>query len=75
MFIFLRRTAPAAIAAAILSWSVLPGIAAAEGTVIPLPSADQEEIEKLLGKGVVGEAQAAMPLGSPESYLPPTAPR
>ncbi|WP_119302030.1 hypothetical protein [Dongia deserti] len=65
------RTALAAVAVAILSLGLMPGIAAAEGTVISLPSADQEEIEKLLGKGVVGDAQPAMPLGSPESYLLP----
>jgi hypothetical protein len=56
-----------------MSMALMPRIAVAEssGSVIPLPSADREEIEKLLGKGFVGEAQPAMPLGSPESYLPP----
>jgi hypothetical protein len=48
-----------------------PSLAQAAGTVIALPAADQEQIEKLLGKGIVGEAQPAAPLGSPESYLPP----
>lgn len=46
-------------------------LADSAGTVVPLPAADQQEIEKLLGKGIVGAAQPAMPLGSPESYLPP----
>ncbi len=65
-----RRSALAAVTLAALIGALPLRTAMAEGTVIPLPSADREEIEKLLGKGVVGEAQAAGPLGSPESYLP-----
>jgi hypothetical protein len=73
MSINLRRTALAAIALAVMSLPLPPRIAVADasGSVIPLPSTDQQEIEKLLGKGVVGEAQPATPLGSPDSYLPP----
>jgi hypothetical protein len=56
-----------------MSVTLLPRMAVADssGSIIPLPGADRQEIEKLLGKGIIGEAQPAMPLGSPESYLPP----
>lgn len=71
MLVCLGRTALAAVVMAVIAVSLPPRSAAAEGAVIPLPSADREEIEKLLGAGVVGDPQPAMPLGSPESFLPP----
>ncbi|MEZ5832627.1 MAG: hypothetical protein R3D05_15745 [Dongiaceae bacterium] len=51
--------------------AISPSLADVAGTVVPLPATDQEEIEKLIGKGIIGAPQPAMPLGSPESYLPP----
>lgn len=73
MSIYRWKAAFAALAFATLSLGSVQHAAQADsaGTVVPLPAADQQEIEKLLGKGVVGAAQPAMPLGSPESYLPP----
>lgn len=40
------------------------------GSVVPLPDADRAEIEKYLGKGVVGDAVAAPVLAAPESFMP-----
>jgi hypothetical protein len=40
------------------------------GAVVPMPDADHAQLEKLLGKGVVGVAVASAPLASPETYLP-----
>ena len=56
----------------ILAFAVNHGAAAdTAGTAGPLPAADQEQFDALLGKGVVGAAQPAPPLGTPESFLPP----
>jgi len=56
----------------ILAFAISHGATAdTAGTAVPLPAADQEQLDTLLGKGVVGAAQPASPLGSPESYLPP----
>jgi hypothetical protein len=63
--------APRAILAFIFLVFVSSYQAAADGVVVPLPAADQEQLEKMLGKGIVGEAQPAVPLGTPESYMPP----
>jgi hypothetical protein len=67
------KAAFSALGLMVLSAGVAPNLSLAQtaGTVVPLPAADQQEIEKLLGKGIVGDAQSASPLGSPESYLPP----
>ncbi|TXH39114.1 MAG: hypothetical protein E6Q98_00140 [Rhodospirillaceae bacterium] len=39
------------------------------GKVLPLPAADRQEIEKLLGKGVIGDALPAKPLPPAELYM------
>jgi hypothetical protein len=39
------------------------------GKILPLPAADRQEIEKLLGKGVIGDALPAKPLPPAEAYM------
>jgi hypothetical protein len=63
------------VAAGILFFALLLVLAglnpvSADTAVVPLPDADREQLEKLLGKGVVGEAVASSPLAPPETYLP-----
>jgi len=43
----------------------------AAGPIIPLPDADRVQLDRLLGKGVVGEALPSTPLAGIEAYLPP----
>ena len=42
----------------------------AQGPVLPLPAADQQEIARLLGPGVVGQALPSPPIGKTSSYFP-----
>jgi len=44
--------------------------ARAQGPVLPLPAADQQEITRLLGPGVVGQALPSQPMGKTSSYFP-----
>ena len=39
------------------------------GKVLQLPAADRQEIERLLGKGVIGDALPAKPLPPAEAYM------
>src|SRR5215813_12664879 len=66
----------------ITSWTLIAALAvvclssvrdasADTDSAIPLPATDKEEIEKLIGTGIVHDAQPAAPLGTPESYMPP----
>ncbi len=66
------RFATAPLLALLLSFAMAPLESRADtaGSLVPLPDADRAEIEKYLGKGVVGDAVAAAPLGAPDSYLP-----
>jgi len=41
------------------------------GPIIPLPDSDRAQLDRLLGKGVVGEALPSPPLAGIEAYLPP----
>jgi len=43
----------------------------AAGPIIPLPDKDRAQLDRLLGKGVVGEALPSAPLAGIEAYLPP----
>jgi hypothetical protein len=43
----------------------------AAGPIIPLPDADRTQLDRLLGKGVVGEALPSAPLAGIDAYLPP----
>lgn len=47
-----------------------PAVADTAGPAVPLPAADQKELETLLGTGVVGEALPSAPLADPDIYLP-----
>lgn len=40
------------------------------GTIIELPAAEREILEKLLGRGVIGQSVPARPLGDPSKYFP-----
>jgi len=42
----------------------------AQGPVLPLPAADQQEITRLLGPGVVGQALPSVPIGKTSTYFP-----
>jgi len=44
--------------------------ARAQGTVLPLPPEDEQEITRLLGPGVVGQALPSQPIGDSTSYFP-----
>jgi hypothetical protein len=44
--------------------------AADAGKVIPLAPADRQELDSLLGAGVVGEALPSQPIQAPDHYLP-----
>ena len=51
--------------------TVLPGRGgAADGGVLPLPAADEREITKHLGAGVVGQALPSKPIDDPLVYFP-----
>jgi hypothetical protein len=41
------------------------------GPIIPLPDTDRAQLDRLLGKDVVGEALPSPPLAGIEAYLPP----
>src|ERR1700741_3907539 len=43
----------------------------AAGPIITLPDTDRAQLDRLLGKGVVGEALPSAPLADIEAYLPP----
>jgi hypothetical protein len=49
---------------------VLAPPAWAKGPVLPLPPEDQQELNRLLGPGVVGEALPSDPIGKASSYFP-----
>jgi hypothetical protein len=49
---------------------VLATPAGAQGPVLPLPPEDQQEITRLLGPGVVGQALPSQPIGDASSYFP-----
>ena len=60
------------LAAAVATAAGATGAVAADaGPVIPLPSADQKQLDALLGKGVVGDAVPSKPIVAPELHLPP----
>ncbi|HWA45214.1 MAG TPA: hypothetical protein VHA10_18480 [Hypericibacter adhaerens] len=61
---------PALLACSLLLSAGRMAIAADPGPAIPLPDADRAQIEKLLGKGVVGDPVPAPPLQMPTSYAP-----
>jgi hypothetical protein len=44
--------------------------ARAQGPVLPLPPEDQQEITRLLGPGIVGQALPSQPIGKASSYFP-----
>jgi len=44
--------------------------ASAEGPVLPLPAADQQKLDALLGPGVVGKALPSAPIDEPTRYFP-----
>jgi len=45
-------------------------VSEAQGPVLPLPPEDQQEITRLLGPGVVGQALPSQPIGEASSYFP-----
>ena len=45
-------------------------VAGAQGPVLPLPPADQQEITRVLGPGVVGQALPSQPIGEASTYFP-----
>ena len=47
------------------------GEADAAGPTIPLPDADRSQLDRLLGKGVVGDPLPSAPLAGIDAYLPP----
>jgi hypothetical protein len=54
-----------------IAGTALPGRgAAADGVVLPLPAADQQEINAQLGPGVVGPALPSKPIDDPLLYFP-----
>ena len=44
--------------------------ASAQGQVLPLPAADQQRLDALLGAGVVGKALPSAPIDEPMRYFP-----
>jgi hypothetical protein len=68
-----RRLVIVALLAAGLGMPACPHRAAADGAgpIIPLPDTDRAQLDRLLGKGVVGEALPSAPLAGIEAYLPP----
>ena len=48
----------------------LAGAASAQGPVLPLPAADQQRLDSLLGVGVVGKALPSAPIEDPTHYFP-----
>src|SRR5882724_4203733 len=68
-----RRPLIATLLAAAFVMLTCPHQATADpaGQIIPLPDADRAQLDRLLGKGVVGEALPSAPLAGIEAYLPP----
>jgi hypothetical protein len=58
------------IAAAALSLSFATAHARAQDNVLPLPAADRQLIDTLLGAGVVGKALPSVPIDTPTRYFP-----
>ncbi len=48
----------------------IAGAASAEGPALPLPAADQQKLDALLGAGVVGKALPSEPIDDPTQYFP-----
>jgi hypothetical protein len=46
------------------------GAAWAQGQVLPLPAADQQKLDAMLGAGVVGKALPSAPIEDPTHYFP-----
>ena len=59
----------ASVAAFVLSISAA-GAASAQGQVLPLPAADQQKMDAMLGAGVVGKALPSAPIDEPKRYFP-----
>jgi len=53
-----------------LSLLACAGLAFAEGPVLPLPAADQQRLDALLGAGVVGKPLPSAPFDEPRRYFP-----
>jgi hypothetical protein len=53
-----------------LAATTAPRAAAAEGTVLPMPAKDQEDIAAMLGPGVVGPALPSVPITDVTLYFP-----
>jgi hypothetical protein len=69
---YCRLAMAALVAAAVIVLTGLPRAAAdPAGPVIPLPDGDRTQLDRLLGKGVVGEALPSAPLAAIYAYLPP----
>jgi len=68
-----RRLVIVALLAAVSLVLTAPRHAGADaaGPIIPLPDTDRAQLDRLLGKGVVGEALPSAPLAGIEAYLPP----
>ena len=54
-----------------LMLAVVPSAAGAADAVIPLPGDVRADLDKYLGKGIVGEPVASPPLMTADDYLPP----
>ena len=68
-----RRLVIVALLAAVSLVLTAPRHAGADaaGPIIPLPDTDRAQLDRLLGKGVVGEVLPSAPLAGIEAYLPP----
>src|SRR5262249_22640929 len=58
------------VAAVTLSVLASSGSAFAENPVLPLPAADQQRLDALLGAGVVGKPLPSAPIDEPRRYFP-----
>jgi hypothetical protein len=65
----LERSCALAIAVAVAASIAAAGSASA-GDALPLPAADQQRMDALLGKGVVGRALPSAPIDDPMHYFP-----
>jgi len=61
----------AVVAAFVLLVAAADG-ASAQGQVLPLPDADQQRMDAMLGAGVVGKALPSAPIDEPKRYFPLT---
>jgi hypothetical protein len=68
-----RRSVIVAFLATVLLGQAEPHRAGADAAspVIPLPDTDRAQLDRLLGKGVIGEALPSAPLADIDAYLPP----